>query len=268
MNAGDTKMIKSARRVFEVLEFLGTGPGGATVMDIARALDYPQSSTSELLKCLVTLGYLSYDPYARTYQPSARVALLGAWVQPTLFRQGHLLPMLDDLHDCTGELIALATASKLTVQYIHVLQATNPVRTLVPQGTERPILKTATGKLFLSTMDETKVKGIVHRLNAEGDAEDRVSFTDLSAELRQIRQQGYAVSVGGVNPGWGMVAMLLPQRDAGQRLAVGIGSSSALIEERREDYVAALKAAIHRHVNVPIHQSFNQVQAQRQAMAA
>jgi len=80
MTAPATKMVKSAQRVMELLEFFTAERPEATVMDIVRVLDYPQSSASELLRCLVSLGYLSYDRYRRTYRPTTRVPLLGSWV--------------------------------------------------------------------------------------------------------------------------------------------------------------------------------------------
>src|SRR4051812_41901306 len=98
----DPKKIKSAQRVLEVLEFFNGERQEGTVMDIARAYDYPQSSTSELLSCLVALGYLRRDAYARTYKPAARVAVLGAWTQPSLFRKGALLPLMDELAEEAG----------------------------------------------------------------------------------------------------------------------------------------------------------------------
>ena len=113
--------VKSAERVLEVLRYFNADRQEATVMDIAREMGYPQSSTSELLQCLVMLGYLHRDRFARTYRPTARVALLGAWVQPRLFRRGHLLPMLDRLAEETGHTVVLASKVVLTMQYIHVV---------------------------------------------------------------------------------------------------------------------------------------------------
>ena len=91
----DPKKIKSARRALEVLEYFQGDRTEATVMDIARSMGYPQSSTSELLSCLVALGYLTRNRAARTYKPTARVAVLGARVQPKLFRDGRLLGKTD-----------------------------------------------------------------------------------------------------------------------------------------------------------------------------
>src|SRR3954466_2294641 len=108
-NGPDPKKIKSAQRGLEGLEYFNDERQEASVMDIARSMGYPQSSTSELLSCLVALGYLHRDRYARTYRPSARVALLGAWVQPTFFRHGRLLPMMDELAAESGASVVLAT---------------------------------------------------------------------------------------------------------------------------------------------------------------
>jgi hypothetical protein len=74
--------VKSAERVLKILEFFDDIQARATVMDIADTLGLPQSSTSSLLKSLVTLGYLEYEPSNRTYLPTGRVALLGSRVNP------------------------------------------------------------------------------------------------------------------------------------------------------------------------------------------
>ena len=248
MRGTGSRPVKSAQRVLELLEYFGANRRQVSVMEICRALGYPQSSTSELLRCLVNLGYLTYDGRERSFRPTPRVAILGAWVKPELFRQGHLLPMMDELSVSTTELIALATTVGVTVRYIHVIDATNPVRMHVPQGATRPLLISATGKLFLTQYDERKVKSLVHRLNAEEpDPERKVRYADLATELDQIRRQGYAVSYNKVNPGGGMIAMLLPSADRDQPLAVGIGGVSAILEANLDRYLAALRQAIAGH---------------------
>ncbi|MGZ3338702.1 MAG: helix-turn-helix domain-containing protein, partial [Reyranella sp.] len=52
--------IKSAERALAILEYFQEKRRAATVGDIAGALSLPQSSTSMLVKCLVSLGYLEY----------------------------------------------------------------------------------------------------------------------------------------------------------------------------------------------------------------
>src|SRR3546814_16884099 len=48
--------------------------------EVRRTLGYPQSSTPILLRSLASLGYLNYEPLNRTFRPTIRVALLGAWL--------------------------------------------------------------------------------------------------------------------------------------------------------------------------------------------
>jgi hypothetical protein len=67
---GESNKAKIARRVIEVLEFFDEAHPRATVMDIVRRFNRPQSSTSELLSSLVDLGLLYKDPYSRSYTPN------------------------------------------------------------------------------------------------------------------------------------------------------------------------------------------------------
>lgn len=244
------KMIKSAERVLTVLEYFTVERSEATVTDIVRAYGLPQSSTSELLRCLASLGYLAYDPRRRTFRPTARVALLGAWVLPNLFRHGNLLAMMDELSQETGEIVAAGMPVGLSVRYVHVLQATRPDRIVIPQGTHRPLMHSAMGRVMLSSMPDEQVRRLVHRLNAEGEPQWRVSFADLQGELREIRAQGYAVTCNQVTPGGGMVAVLLPDCD-GQTLALGIGGRAEVIESQGRRFAEQLKAAIARHLATP-----------------
>jgi IclR helix-turn-helix domain len=54
----DSSAIKSAKRVLEVFEFFAQRRGSATIGEISKALGYPQSSTSVLMKCLHELRYM------------------------------------------------------------------------------------------------------------------------------------------------------------------------------------------------------------------
>ncbi len=245
------KSVKSARRVLELLEYFTPERPQATVMDIARTLGYPQSSTSELLRSLVELGYLEYDRHKRIYRPTVRVALLGSWVQPYLFREGHLLPMMDELSEVTGQMVALSTQVGLAVHYIHVIQATSTMRMQVPQGAIRPLLRSAMGKLLLSREPEELILKLTHRINAEASAEHQVKPMQLLRDIEQIRKQGFALSIDTVTPGGGMVAVLLPPADGRQSLALGLGGLSDVIKNNCDSYVRALQTAITRHLAQP-----------------
>ena len=58
--------VKSARRVFDVLEFFEEHQQAASVLEVASALKFPQSSTSALMRTMTAFGYLHYDTSRRT----------------------------------------------------------------------------------------------------------------------------------------------------------------------------------------------------------
>src|SRR5579872_6336148 len=150
--------IKSARRVFEVLEAFDRERRPLALKDVCATLDYPASSAAGLLKSLVTLGYLDYDRATRTYFPTMRIALLGQWVPRALFGEGAILRLMDKLHRETGETILLATESDLHAQYVHAVHTGEPLRAAVPAGTLRPLATSGTGWLLLSRRTEKEIE--------------------------------------------------------------------------------------------------------------
>lgn len=243
--ASDAKRVKSAERVLRVLEFFSAGVGEATVMDIARAYDMPQSSTSELLKCLTSMGYLAHDPYRRTYKPTARVALLGAGVCTPLFRGGPVFDLLRDLSAATGEFVVIGMPVGLTVRYVHVLPSTHLVTTVVPECCTTP-LHTAMGQALLSTLSDDAVRKFAHRLNAQAAERWRIPPAQVLETLIAVRKKGYAVTSDTVWRDGGMVCMPIPDQGDGQLLGVGIGADASTIRARADEYAQLIQEAIAR----------------------
>lgn len=241
-----SKNIKSAKRVLEVLEFFNSERQQATLMEIVRSLGYPQSSTSELLACLVALGYLRIDYYERTYTLTAKVPLVGAWVQPRLFRSGSLFPMMDELAEQSGASVVLATKAGLEIQYIHAVSGTGKVEPCWASGAKTSLLHSAAGKALLSITDVRHVRKIVHRLNAEAEPEMWVTADTLIGDLREVTAKGYAV--GADEPGGAMVAVLLPQPHTEEQLVLGLGGPTIDLATGAEEVVRLLRAAIARHL--------------------
>lgn len=242
----DPKKIKSAQRALEILEYFQAGTAEATVMDIARSMGYPQSSTSELLGCLVVLGYLHHDRAARTYRPTARVAVLGAWVQPTLFRQGRLLPVMDELAVEAQASVVLGIRVGLEVKYIHAVAQPNAA-SQIADGSSACLSHSALGKVLVATMDRGYLRNLMHRLNAEIAPELRVPFDVLAQECEQIQSQGFACSEQ--DDGGRLLAVLIPN-SGGEDLALGLALSAEQYESDHDHYVQLLRGAAARLVAI------------------
>lgn len=234
------KRIKSADRVLRIFEMFRPDRQALTVMEVARVLDVPQSSTSELLASLVRQGYLMRDRRARAFRPTARISLLGAWVQPHLFRNGRLLPMVDELQKQTGLCVSLASMVGVSLKHVHTTTGAAPAA--IANGEDAHLLHSPFGHILLSLIRGDEVRKIVHRLNAASEPELHVRYLDLLASLDQVLRQGFAA--GSVAPGWSGVAVLLPQGLDEEPLGMGVIGRSADIEDRRDDLVRMLRQNI------------------------
>ena len=243
MTTVSAKMIKSARRVLEVLEYFDQSHPTATVMDIARSLGYPQSSTSELLRCLVSLGYLRYNRYSRIYSPSVRVGLIGAWVEPNFFRDGLLLSTIDTIVQATGHTVVLSSAVNYVVQHIHVAVGLKPGSIPVHINDTESLLHSTVGRVLLSTYSQAHIRTAIHRLNAEEEhPELRVRVPDTLAELAQLHTRGWCWEVNRES-GHGSVVAMIPAQRGSQRLALSVVAPADIIEEQADEIYEIIKSS-------------------------
>lgn len=256
MASNASRTIKSAHRVLEILEHFDQDRRHATVMDMARTLNYPQSSTSELLRCLTRLGYLHYDRFRRTYSPTARVALLGAWVKPALFRGGPVLSAIDEVARQTGETVVLSCSANYAVQYLHVIHGAGPDAWEAHGGETRSILHSPEGRLLLSSYRNEHIRSALHRLNAEEfDAERRVKVAEAVVELSALRERGWSIETE--EDGSGCVSVMLPLRRNLERLAISVHASAEVIEQRGEEFLALMLAQRDRVAELDRHTADN-----------
>lgn len=216
---------KIARRVVEVLEFFDEDHPEATVMDIVRRYERPQSSTSELLSSLVELGLLQKDPFARSYRPTVRAALLGATTQHGAVRDGRLIQLLDRLLAQTGLPVLLMTRIGLDAQIVTARQGSNARLRRSETwrgGMSEPLTNNAAGALLMSTMAEGKREASLRRLNAEAGDAAKFSPAEMMHRIAQYGEDGLAVGSAGFGSNETLVAVLLPGQDEHAPLAACI----------------------------------------------
>jgi DNA-binding IclR family transcriptional regulator len=235
-NFENSVLVKSASRVFQILELFDEVQRGLRVSELSKDLGYPQSSTSALLRCMVQLGYLDYDPEGRSYIPSARVTILGSWLDRLRDRSAGLLELLESLAHDTGHTVVLAARNGLYSRYIHVLQSKPGTRSHFPRGGCRPVVWSEMGIALLSHMKNNDIRLLCTRTNAERPAgQPVVQVRDVLTRVEQARSSGYFISRGLTTPGIESVSMLLPS-SAGRRanpLAVGITAQAGELIERQ-----------------------------------
>ena len=238
--------IKTARRVFEVLEYFDAVERPLSLKEISTRFDYPPSSASVLLKTLVQLGYLEYDRYTRTYMPTMRIHGLGAWVKNSMFGS-HIIALVDYVVEGTGETVSIGTQSDLFMQYIHTVPSPRAIRLSIKPGTIRPLARSGLGWLILSSRSDQEIEELVRRINAElpSDA-GKTELGSLMEVIRQIRGDGYVMSQHTVTEGAGVIGMLIPERRHGRVLAIGVGGPVVRLTEKKESILQILRSGFDR----------------------
>jgi DNA-binding IclR family transcriptional regulator len=239
--------IKSAERCLAILEFFQECKHAATVGEIAAALSLPQSSTSMLLKCLVSLGYLEYSDGSRLLRPTYRVALLGNWIQKSFFENRPLTDAMEAIQREIGETVVLGRQNGPAMQYVHIVDASYAVRLIIHNGTLRPMTRSALGMILLAHKPDHEARAIIRRNNADtGESCHRVNEQALLAELKDIRRQGFAESKGRMIASASTIAMLVPAEREATPLAIGVGGPIDRIGRRRREIIDVIR----RHMDV------------------
>ncbi len=240
-SVADYKSVKSATRVFDILELFERERRPMRVGEIAAALDVPQSSASMLLKTMAARGYAEYDAQCHTYWPSIRVSFLCDWAARKEGVRTSVQEVLRKLARETGETVLLARQSGIRLQYLSVLDAPQALRLSVASGLMRPMHMTAIGIMLLSRLDDGQIVRLLRCYNAERDEHEPLAKADQVLRcVERARKQHYYESASLATPGSGVIAavMATPIRDT--LLGIGIGGPIARLHKHREKLIAAV----------------------------
>lgn len=246
-------VIKSTGRAFAVLELFEQRQQPLPAAQIERALALPQSSTLALLKSLVTLGYLAFDPVSRLYAPSLRLAWLGGWVGRAAVG-GRLDALMRDLAEATGETVAITSQNDLTMQFLSIRPGRNPLTLNLAAGARVPLFQSTVGQVALAAREDADIRFLASRASraetAGGDAFDLAKVMD---EIACVRRDGHAIGYGRYTPLIAAIALPLPGRTDAMPLVVSIAGPIDAIAAAEATILARAKAILARHAKVADH---------------
>ena len=235
------RKIKSAERTLALFELFSREQRPFTVGYIARTMGIPQPSVSMLLRNLQEQGYLEYDGRSRTFAPSIRVALLGAWVDRRFSQAGEFGSRLSTLQTRIGETALVGIQNGASAQYVLAQTADHPDRLDVLSGHFRSLTCSAIGRALLSQKEDQDILAWARRCNAEAlEVRFKVNEAEFLAKIHGYQQQGYAETAGDMTPGVGVFAVCIRSPMGSSPIAVGLGGPMERIEKRRHEITEAL----------------------------
>jgi DNA-binding IclR family transcriptional regulator len=244
-------VVKSTGRTLQILEFFDHHQGPANIAQVARALDYPQSSTSEIMRSLNVLGYLSYDIRNRTFMSTSRVRLLGSWVMDELHGEDKLSSLVRKVNAISGQTAYLAIRNKLEAQYIQVAQATTSLRLHLTPGQRRPLLQSASGRALLKDVSDAEIGKLARRVNAERGPDDNpICFDELLADVNFVRERKYFYQARSqISPGAAVIAMTLPEEMFRVPTVLGVGGAAEIISPQKDSLIQFMSDLIRDHLH-------------------
>ncbi len=189
--------VKSARRVFEILELYARSPQPATLTRIAESLGLPKSSCLALLETLEASGYLyevrpqvGYYPTRRWLEHAQVIADNDPIVQT-------LAPVMDRLRDETEETIILGRLAGDRVMYLHIVDSPQTIRYSARAGEFKPLHGSSSGKALLGSLTVEERGAVLDRIELERFNARTITRRDiLEREIARGVARGWHTSVG------------------------------------------------------------------------
>ncbi|NMF88576.1 IclR family transcriptional regulator [Aromatoleum petrolei] len=192
---------RSLTRLLGLFDALARSPNGLTLADLNVLLETPKSSLLNLLRPLVSEGYLMHD--GSRYRLGPAIFRLSASIVSVWNFSKVLQPYLGELSDRCHETVFLAMLDRdrrvLTV--VSVIEGSKIVRFTVPPGATAPLYCTASGRVLLAHMDQEWQEAYLRETKLESLTPETITNKKaLRAELKNVREQGYSISVGETMP--------------------------------------------------------------------
>ncbi|MQX17798.1 helix-turn-helix domain-containing protein [Sinorhizobium terangae] len=231
--------VSPTERTLDIIELLADHPEGLAVSDIARRLKLPKSIAHRLLSILSDRDFAIQDDVTQHYRLAIRTAALGLRFFGNIGLNEVCQPILNRLAQRTGEFVRVCAAENGELVWIASAQGSSEGLRYDPTMEAGPALHaTANGRAWLSTLNEADALAQVRRkgfiLPRDYAGSSVTSEQQLSEELRQIKERGYAVSADESVIGITGFAAPIPDREGGPALGcVSVAGPSVRMPQSR-----------------------------------
>jgi DNA-binding IclR family transcriptional regulator len=241
----ERKTVKSASRAFKILEYMADQRKPLSLSEIYRGLDYPQSSTTALLKSMVSDGYINFNRKSREYIPTPKVSKLGDWLNAFIYGNSSLLELVDSIAEQTDETVVLATQNDLFVQYIKIVVPDHEFKAPPNIGDMRTMTNSCAGLSIMSTMQPNEIEKLYRYIKYYGLQTNIFADVDeLKYALKEIRRLGYCYLPARPTPQVSAISFPLDETFHNIRLSIGVGGFANRIEKNRNNIIKTLQEGI------------------------
>ncbi|OBK51634.1 IclR family transcriptional regulator [Mycobacterium sp. 1081908.1] len=231
--------IESVDNALKLLLLLGERPE-IRLSDAARDLGVAPSTAHRLLAMLAYRGFVRQDPVSKAYLPGPSLTGVAFAVFGRLDIQRSAAPIMRALSEQLRESIHVGMLDGANVHFVAAVEGPAAVRVASRLGRTMPAHCTSTGKVMLAELPETELRQLFPTEELERVTAHSIgSRAELEAELSRIRERGYAINREESEDGVASVAVLIPTRAPGVRLALNAAAPRDRLDSARHPSVVA-----------------------------
>lgn len=206
------------------------GEGEATPARLAELTGEPRSSVYRLLATLRELDYVEPGAGSGTVRLSLRMFALGSAVVARYDVREAARPVLERLHEATGETVFLCVRRENMAVCIDRIAGSRVVLLELGLGGSMPLHLGAAPRSILAFEPEAEWERYVREAALESGTELAPHDPEaLLAELRATRRRGYAISDEDVTPGIASIGAPVFDHSGRVRGSLSIGGVRQLI---------------------------------------
>ena len=180
-------------RLLLVLEELARVGVPITPTEVNAQLGLPKPTVHRLFHTLEQEGFLQRDIDGRSFSPGTRLRRMSMNVMSSLRLRTVRLAILNELAEEVGETCNIAAPDREAMVYLDRVETKWPLRIQLPIGTSVPFHCTASGKMYLSSMQPKLFQKYLSATKLRQHAPGTITNHDLFArEIEEIRNRGYS----------------------------------------------------------------------------
>lgn len=242
---GDPNYMASLARGLEVIQAFTPQRRVMSISQISQKTGIPRAAVR---RCLYTLGKLGfvYAEDGKNFELRPRILALGhAYLASTPLARA-TQPVLKHLSEMLNESCSIATLDGDDILYIARASSSRIMTIDLDIGSRLPAWSTSMGRVLLSYLSEDKLNDMLGRITMIRYTSQTVdSVPALRAELKKVRQQGYALNDQELEMGLRSIAVPLmnSQGQVQAALNVGVHAGQVTADELRGRILPELQKA-------------------------
>jgi len=185
--------IQSLERAFSILETIAHKSDGISLSQLAREVDLHSSTVFNLVKTMMSLGYVRRIENDKRYRIGGAVFHLAAAAFDEVELVGIADPFLRELAQSTGEACYLAVRESDDAVIVAKNEGAGPFRIADRVGGSRPGYCTALGKVVLASLKDEQLDRYIDTHEFVARTENTITDPKrLLLEIEEIRRKGVA----------------------------------------------------------------------------